>query len=578
MATPHHEVRDAAPIEGIRPEDLPAPPEVAMQIMRACARAETTSRQLAALVENDPALTAEILRIVNSPLYGLSRKVRDIGKAVTVLGQQYLRNMVLCIAVRDSLRGDTTGGMDVSAFWGDALRRAVAASELGKVLGMDRHECFTAGLLQDYGMLVLFHLFPQKAGEWPAMRVMDPEQRWQREKALFGLTHDRIMMILAQAWGLPDELGIPLGHHHQVDDPALVADQLRSCQVLAGADWLASCYTAGDTRHAVIKTRELLQQLAGMEAARTDALLAAIPEQVATAAHALGLGVPDAGDFDQIMQAANAQLVEQNLEFQDLTLRLQKAIRERDALAAELESELRMAREVQQALLPDDDDPLPVHGVNLNARQLSGDFYDYFEVPQQGIQFILADVSGKGANAALLMAKTSSLFRCLGKRIHDPGELLTVINHELCETSVHGMFVTLVAGRYRPDSGELMLVNAGHPPALLIDSECAIEEVQAGFPPLGIVDATRYTSSRIVLGERSLYLYSDGVTEGRMTNGKVLGNRGLRTLLCRVGRLPPDRRLAALASQFHQQGFELHDDVTILLIEGRQPCPGLNGS
>ena len=578
MASLNREPERGPLLEQIKPEDLPAPPEVAMQVMRACARDDTTSQALAALVETDPALTAEILRIVNSPFYGLSREVRDISNAVTILGQQYLRNMVLCIAVRDSLKQHPIAGMDTSEFWEEALRRAVAASELGQRQGLDQHECFTAGLLQDYGLLALLYLYPGQAAQWGSLRGMDPEQRYQREKELFGFSHDQVMMILAREWQLPADLGIQLGYHHRCEEPGIGEEHRAFCRVLFCADWLAACYTASDTRYVVMQCRQYLQQYAGIETTDADEVLAAIPEQVTAASTALGLGVRDAGDFDQVMQAANMQLAEQNLEFQDLTLKLQKTIRERDRLAAELDYELQMAREVQSALLPEADSTTPVFGINLAAKQLSGDFYDFYEIPGEGIYFALADVSGKGTNAALLMAKTSSLFRCLGKQITDPGQLLTLINNELCETAVHGMFVTMVAGFYQPATGRLKLVNAGHLPALLIDSNCAIEEAGAQYQPLGILEGTEYDTFETELGQRSLYLYSDGLTEGRMVNGDRLGDKGLRTLLCRAGRIPANSRLKLFANQFQKEGFELHDDVTILLVEGSLACRGMSDS
>ena len=87
--------------------------------------------------------------------------------------------------------------------------------------------------------------------------------------------------------------------------------------------------------------------------------------------------------------------------------------------------ELELAAEIQRSLLPSArPEPFPVHGINMPARTVSGDFYDFFEVEDGCICFNLGDVSGKGMNAALLMAKTASLYRCLGKTVRDPGKLM----------------------------------------------------------------------------------------------------------------------------------------------------------
>ena len=109
--------------------------------------------------------------------------------------------------------------------------------------------------------------------------------------------------------------------------------------------------------------------------------------------------------------------------------------------------ELELATEMQRSLLPAPRPaPFPICGINLPAYEMSGDFYDFFELNDGRIYFSLGDVSGKGMDAALLMSKTSSLFRCLGKTLHEPNVLLATINRELCETAIHGMFVTMTCG------------------------------------------------------------------------------------------------------------------------------------
>ena len=147
--------------------------------------------------------------------------------------------------------------------------------------------------------------------------------------------------------------------------------------------------------------------------------------------------------------------------------------------------ELELASEMQRSLLPEAlPAPFPVHGVNLPAHEVSGDFYDFYELGDGRIYFSLGDVSGKGMDAALLMSKTASLFRCLGKTIDEPAKLLVTINRELCETAIHGMFVTMVCGILDPASGNIKLANAGHEPPLVHDAEGNFSAIPASAPPL----------------------------------------------------------------------------------------------
>ena len=144
-----------------------------------------------------------------------------------------------------------------------------------------------------------------------------------------------------------------------------------------------------------------------------------------------------------------------------LNARMAEALVEQERVRRELE----LAAEIQRSLLPSPrPGSYPVHGVNVPARTVSGDFYDFFPSGDGRICFNLGDVSGKGMNAALLMAKTASLYRCLGKSEHSPGRLLGRLNEEICETATRGMFVTMVGGIYDPATGLVRLANAGHEP------------------------------------------------------------------------------------------------------------------
>lgn len=255
------------------------------------------------------------------------------------------------------------------------------------------------------------------------------------------------------------------------------------------------------------------------------------------------------------------------------------AIRNAQMAAALVEQELvrkelALAREIQERLLPAPVPGLPVTGLNRPAGVVSGDFYDHLTLPDGRTYFALGDVSGKGMNAALLMAKTTSLMRCLAKSIEDPAELLARVNEELCETASHGMFVTVVAGFLDAGDGSLWLANAGHPPALLFHAGGRIEALAADSPPLGVLPGIVPRPVRVALGHASLYLYSDGLTEspGRMAGadtgeGPWLGVAGLEALICQVSDLPPAERLERIVEQARGADGRQRDDITLLVVE-----------
>lgn len=239
--------------------------------------------------------------------------------------------------------------------------------------------------------------------------------------------------------------------------------------------------------------------------------------------------------------------------------------------------ELALAADIQRAMLPPPrPEDFPIHGVNLPARGVSGDFFDVVELPGGRLAFAIADVSGKGMNAAMLMSKTASLFRCLAKRLDGPGELLAAIDAELAETGSAGMFVTMIAGILDPAAGTVVLANAGHEPPLLVRGGSA-EMIDGGMPPLGI-DPTLFLSgcpeSRIDLDGGALYLFTDGLTEARDGDGAMLGAEGVLDLMRRHARLPASARLAAVLDEVAPDGQPARDDLTMLVVEANPMSSG----
>jgi sigma-B regulation protein RsbU (phosphoserine phosphatase) len=234
--------------------------------------------------------------------------------------------------------------------------------------------------------------------------------------------------------------------------------------------------------------------------------------------------------------------------------------------------ELELAAEIQRSLLPEQkESDFPVKGVNLPARVVSGDFYDFYPLNDGRVAFTLGDVSGKGMNAALMMAKSASLLRCLGKSIKEPGRLLTLVNEEICETATRGMFVTLVHGIYDPESGYVRLANAGHEPPLVVSADGSFRAIEAEAPPLGIapalLDEDGFPETEFNLDGGRLFVFTDGVTEGYVADGVELGIDGLKDMISAAGKGNVQDVLDKVRAAIGGEGRVLRDDVTLLAID-----------
>lgn len=232
-----------------------------------------------------------------------------------------------------------------------------------------------------------------------------------------------------------------------------------------------------------------------------------------------------------------------------------------------LRRELELAAEIQRGLLPErPPSPFPICGVNFPARGVSGDFYNFFTLEDGRIGFAIGDVSGKGMNAALLMAKTSSLYRCLGRETTSPGQLLARVNEEICETATKGMFVTMVGGVYDCDNDRLILANAGHEPPLYRDRDGAFRNFEADAPPLGIAPGMEFSEIELPLEGGALYIFTDGVTESHVGDEAMLGVEGLKAMIGELSHLSLPERLDTIAGRLSGEE-DLFDDLTLLAVE-----------
>jgi sigma-B regulation protein RsbU (phosphoserine phosphatase) len=230
-----------------------------------------------------------------------------------------------------------------------------------------------------------------------------------------------------------------------------------------------------------------------------------------------------------------------------------------------IKRELELARKIQKSMLPKRRrGTFPLLGVNLPAHEISGDFYDFFDLPDARLAFVIGDVSGKGLDAAFLMVRVASLLRWVGTRAPAPAAWLAEVNVEMCKTLQDGRFVCAAVGIYDPTNGQVVVASAGFPPALVYDRG-HFEELPADGPPLGILAEAAYGERKIALGDRALYLFSDGATDVRDAARQTLGSEGLREIIVRHAALAPEPRLRALLGDLKR--LHLVDDTTLLLLQ-----------
>jgi predicted ester cyclase len=237
-----------------------------------------------------------------------------------------------------------------------------------------------------------------------------------------------------------------------------------------------------------------------------------------------------------------------------------------------IEQELRVARRIQQALLPEA--PPELEGWELTtyyepAREVGGDFYDFFELEDGRLGLVVGDATGKGMPAALVMASARSMVRAVAQALgsSSPGDVLGRVNNALAADIPPNMFVTCFYAVLDPNIGHLVYANAGHDLPYLHRNGDA-EELRARGMPLGLMSSSGYEEMELVLegGDRVL-LYSDGLVEAHDPKGEMFGFPRLRALISEHGEEGSlgDFLLEELHS-FVGEGWEQEDDITLLTL------------
>src|SRR5215207_3585618 len=247
--------------------------------------------------------------------------------------------------------------------------------------------------------------------------------------------------------------------------------------------------------------------------------------------------------------------------------RLEQEIRERERI----EQELGVARRIQQASLPEKVPELEGWQISpfyRPAREVGGDFYDFFELEDGQLGLVVGDATGKGVPAALVMASARSMLRAVAQGTeHSPGGVLGRVNDALATDIPPNMFITCFYAILDPESGRLLYANAGHDLPYVWQSGEA-EELRARGMPLGLMPGMSYEQKEIVLkGGDSALFYSDGLVEAHDPQRDLFGFPRFRGLVAEHGKQGSlQEALLEELYSFVGEGWEQEDDITLLTL------------
>ena len=251
--------------------------------------------------------------------------------------------------------------------------------------------------------------------------------------------------------------------------------------------------------------------------------------------------------------------------------------------AARIDKELEYAKQIQLSALPTnfpDGDDYSIYAQMIAAKEVGGDFYDFYKLSDTTVAFLAADVSGKGIPAAMFMMTAKTIIKDLAERGLAVNEIFTQANEKLCENNESGMFVTAWMGILDLTTGHVAFANAGHNPPLLKRSDGTFEylKTRAGFVLAGM-EGIRYRAGELTLypGDR-LFLYTDGVPEATNTDTKLYGEDRLLTFMNQNMSVKATELLPALKRNIDEFVGEApqFDDITMLMLDYKPKKGGVH--
>lgn len=245
--------------------------------------------------------------------------------------------------------------------------------------------------------------------------------------------------------------------------------------------------------------------------------------------------------------------------------------------AARIDKELEYAKQIQLSALPSKFPPYPdqsrfdIYAQMIAAKEVGGDFYDFYRLDENTVAFLVADVSGKGIPASLFMMTAKTIIKDLAENRLPVNEIFTKTNEKLCQNNESGMFVTAWMGILNLKTGKLQYANAGHNPPLLLHDGGGFEylKARAGFVLAGM-EGIRYRLNELTLspGDR-IFLYTDGVTEATNAQQQLYGEERLLRFMDEHAALPAESLLHGLKDNIDHfvGGAPQFDDITMLLFD-----------
>ena len=291
-------------------DSVPTVPAFALQVIELCAKQDVSLAEVGEVIQNDAATSAKILRLANSPLYGLSREVASVSQAVALLGLDTVRMLAVATALVGGLQRRSVQGFDPKEFWRSALVTSLAAHRLGEAVRAENlDQAFLGGLLQNLGVYLMCNTLGDRYLQVLQQARTRPSKLAEFERDQFGVTHAEVGAQLMQSWNFPSDLVQAVELHEDDDLDRSKGPEVELAVLLRAADAYRAVFLSPDPRQVEHLIRCCGEPL-GISKEGVVEILTYVESNVSQTAQAFELDIGDPSAIAEARRTATLELVE----------------------------------------------------------------------------------------------------------------------------------------------------------------------------------------------------------------------------------------------------------------------------
>ena len=315
---------------------IPSPPAIAIRILDMIRKDDFTFKDLALIIESDPALVAKILKMANSSYYRVAKQVNNIETALSVLGSHAVKNIALSFVIMSDLASTEDELFQFNLFWRRAITSAAAAELVADLVGLRSQDIFISALMQDIGVIIFQTSMPNEyrlvlkenlAGQEPIHRI---------EERHFGFNHHELGAYLLKSWHLPESIYSPILYQHWTNP---IEDEYHTQKVILQlSDYLSSIYHGNQSVQKIREVHTIFDSVFDIRGECINELIDSVATKSITILSSFEVPSEDLRPFSQILQDVNEELNSLNTSYEYLVLELREAKEKAEMLAHELQN------------------------------------------------------------------------------------------------------------------------------------------------------------------------------------------------------------------------------------------------